>query len=36
MKKFGANINAPAYDEIKKDYSSTVLSHDLFMKIVKK
>lgn len=36
MKKFGANINAPAYDEIKKDYSFTVLSHDLFMKILKK
>ena len=36
MKKFGANTNAPAYDEIKKDYSSTVLSHDLFMKILKK
>jgi len=36
MKKFGANTNAPAYDEIKKDYAFTVLSHELFMKIVKR
>lgn len=35
-KKFGAHLNAPAYDVVKKDYSFTVLSHELFMKIVKR
>jgi len=35
MKKFGANTNAPAYDKIKKDYSSTVISHELWTKTLK-
>ena len=36
LKKFGANTNAPAYDEVKKNYSLTVISHDLFIRTLKK
>jgi hypothetical protein len=35
-KLLGANISAPAYDQVKKDYPYAILSHDLFTKMVTK
>lgn len=34
-KKFGANMNAPAYDAVKADYCFVILNHELFIKHIK-